>query len=178
MNIPNWQPSNLLDTLEAQNRGYAKKIEELLKAAEQWRVHGVKTEGDIKDVTVLVAQIATIEKRCEERRKEAKAPHVEASKIVDAFFGNLVLGLASAKEGLSTLIGEGMAQFGEAHARSDYGQTAYKRQRWDFEIVDIALVPREYFSLDERLVRQAIRSGIRDIPGLRVYDAGKIVVRT
>lgn len=48
------------------------------------------------------------------------------------------------------------------------------RKRWTFEVVDIRLVPRAYLALDETIVREAIRQGVRQIDGLRIYQAYEV----
>ena len=61
---------------------------------------------------------------------------------------------------------------------TESGDTVYTRTVWDFEIVDFAQVPDEYKVIDEKKVRQAInRLGIRDIPGLKIFQKKTIVKR-
>jgi hypothetical protein len=62
--------------------------------------------------------------------------------------------------------------------RGDYGATAFVRRSWTFEVVDLDRVPREYMSLDVTVVREAItRDGVREIPGLRIFQAEALRVR-
>jgi hypothetical protein len=62
--------------------------------------------------------------------------------------------------------------------RGDYGSTAYVRKSWTFEVVDLDAVPRDYMSLDVDVVREAInKDAVRDIPGLRIYQAESLHVR-
>jgi hypothetical protein len=64
------------------------------------------------------------------------------------------------------------------HIRGDYGSTAYVRKIWTFEVVDLDAVPRDYMSLDVDVVREAItKDGIREIPGLRIYQSETLHVR-
>jgi hypothetical protein len=71
-----------------------------------------------------------------------------------------------------------MAQPEPLHIRGDYGATAYVHKTWTFEVIDLDQVPREYMSLDVDVVRDAIvRDGVRDIPGLRVYQSETLRVR-
>jgi hypothetical protein len=59
-----------------------------------------------------------------------------------------------------------------------YGSTAYVSRSWTFEVIDLDQVPREYLSLDVAVVREAItRAGVRDIPGLRIFQAEALRVR-
>ena len=51
------------------------------------------------------------------------------------------------------------------------------RNVWTFEIQNLANVPREYLMLDDKKVRQAIRSGERSIPGLMIFQQQQTVYR-
>lgn len=46
-----------------------------------------------------------------------------------------------------------------------------------FEIVDITKVPAEYLSVDTKAINQAIRNGVRDIPGLKIFEKLSTVMR-
>jgi len=56
-------------------------------------------------------------------------------------------------------------------------QTDGVRQVWSFALEDLSQVPREYLVLDEKKVRQAIRAGERNIPGLSVFLQQQTVYR-
>lgn len=47
---------------------------------------------------------------------------------------------------------------------------------WKFEVTNIEQVPRAFMILDERLVREAIKTGIRDIPGIAVFQEPQIAL--
>ena len=58
------------------------------------------------------------------------------------------------------------------------GTTATVRQHWTFEVTTLADVPRAFLRLDESKVREAINSGARAIPGLRIFPEANVAVRT
>jgi hypothetical protein len=51
------------------------------------------------------------------------------------------------------------------------------RNIWTHEVQNLANVPREYLMLDEKKVRQAIRSGERHIPGLMIFQKQQTAYR-
>lgn len=53
------------------------------------------------------------------------------------------------------------------------------RENWDFEVADLRQVPDEYLMtvVDVDRVRNAIRSGIRHIKGLNIYNKTVVAVR-
>lgn len=48
---------------------------------------------------------------------------------------------------------------------------------WDFEIVDAARVPRQFLAVDPAAIRAAIKAGIREIDGIRIFERAEIRVR-
>lgn len=42
--------------------------------------------------------------------------------------------------------------------------------RWTFEIVDRNQVPNGYWTIDEEAIRADVARGVRDIPGVRIYE--------
>lgn len=48
---------------------------------------------------------------------------------------------------------------------------------WKHEVTDPAAVPRQYLMVDERAIRAAVDAGIRDIPGVRIFEEAEIRVR-
>lgn len=55
--------------------------------------------------------------------------------------------------------------------------TAYQTSRWTFEITDETQVPREFCMPDPRKIRAQVEAGIREIPGVRVFQETKTSFR-
>jgi hypothetical protein len=62
--------------------------------------------------------------------------------------------------------------------RTDTGTSAYQRKAWTFEVMDASLVPAEYKIVDEQLIKDAVKMGAREIPGVRIFEETKTVFRT
>ncbi|MBW1779005.1 MAG: hypothetical protein JRJ54_15695, partial [Deltaproteobacteria bacterium] len=62
-------------------------------------------------------------------------------------------------------------------ARTESG-TASTRFELDFEVVEFDKVPRRYLTVNERAVKDAIKAGVRDIPGVRIFEKPVVSVRT
>jgi len=56
-------------------------------------------------------------------------------------------------------------------------KVAGERKIWTFEVTDVAQVPRDYLLLNDKLVRDAIGNGVREIPGLRIFQKTSIALR-
>jgi len=44
------------------------------------------------------------------------------------------------------------------------------RKTWDFEVTNQSEIPRAYCVPDEKRIRVAVRAGVRDIPGVRIFE--------
>ena len=51
------------------------------------------------------------------------------------------------------------------------------KDNWVAELVDITKVPAAYLQVNDALVKAAIRSGVRDIPGIRIWNDARAFVR-
>ena len=65
----------------------------------------------------------------------------------------------------------------EAVTRSETG-SAYGSKHWTFKIIDASLVPREYLIISETTVRNAIKAGLRSIPGIEIFEEDRTSFRT
>ena len=48
---------------------------------------------------------------------------------------------------------------------------------WKHEVIDADLVPRQYLAVDDKALAAAVKAGIRDIPGVRVFEEAEMRVR-
>jgi hypothetical protein len=56
--------------------------------------------------------------------------------------------------------------------------SAHQRKIWTYEVLDPALVPVEYKIVNEQSIRDAIKTGIREIPGVRIFEETRTVFRS
>lgn len=62
----------------------------------------------------------------------------------------------------------------ETITRTTSGKTAGTRRVWTFREANIALVPGEYLMVNEKKVKEAIARGVREIPGLEIYEEDQL----
>ena len=62
--------------------------------------------------------------------------------------------------------------------RADTGAAVHMRKEWTWEIKDISKVPAEYLEVKKTAVNQAVKAGIREIPGIKIYETEKAVLRS
>lgn len=56
--------------------------------------------------------------------------------------------------------------------------SAHQRKVWSFEVTDHTQVPVEFKIVDEQLIRDAIKMGVREISGVRIFEETKTIFRT
>ena len=56
------------------------------------------------------------------------------------------------------------------------GHQAMARKRWVFEVKDARAVPREFLVVDEKAIRKAVAAGVREIPGVVVFEQEELAV--
>ena len=61
--------------------------------------------------------------------------------------------------------------------RSLHGAVAGLRETWTYEVEDIQKVPAAYLTVNDAVVKAAIKTGVRVIPGIRVFAETKAYVR-
>lgn len=68
-------------------------------------------------------------------------------------------------------------QESEAKKQIQSNKVSGARKVWKFEVQVPSEVPREYLVVNETMIRAAVNSGIRDIPGVRIYEDVQIALR-
>jgi len=66
----------------------------------------------------------------------------------------------------------------EKVTRTETGAAAHVRRVWKAEIVNEAEIPREYMIADMKKINDAVRMGIRELPGVRIYEEVSTVFRS
>jgi hypothetical protein len=111
------------------------------------------------------AEIARIEKEQElELRRIAKETKAEKKGVEDE---NQKLAIGAMKEAEAQVVNK--------EARSEVKaieETALKgvRKTWKAEVMLEASVPREFLSIDMKKINAALRAGVREIPGVRIFE--------
>jgi len=49
------------------------------------------------------------------------------------------------------------------------------QKHWTFEITDISAVPIQYMQVNDVSERKAIRDGVREIAGIRIFQQDRII---
>lgn len=60
---------------------------------------------------------------------------------------------------------------------SDFGSVSAKKV-WDFKIIDPAQIPAEFMMVNEKAIRAAVKAGVRNIPGVKIYQREELAVKS
>lgn len=52
---------------------------------------------------------------------------------------------------------------------SDAGSVTFRKD-WDFKVIDPVQVPRQFTQIDLVAIRRAVKDGVRDIPGVEIFE--------
>jgi hypothetical protein len=66
----------------------------------------------------------------------------------------------------------------ERHGLKSAEGSTYFRAEWTFEVCDPAAVPRAYCAPDVQAIRAAVRAGVREIEGVRIYQTQRAATRS
>lgn len=101
--------------------------------------------------------------RADQERKNAEQKRLEAEAILKA--------KDEGKEEVQVeIVNEKKSATGEI------SKTIYQ-EKWTYTIIDENQVPAEFLEVSDRKVKDAIKNGLREIKGLRIFDDGKITSR-
>jgi len=132
------------------------------RADEESRIKREKEETEARERGAKKAELEALAKKAEQERFEAirKAEEEAAKNAIVA----------------PTVI-DPVVQETANITRTETGSAAFSKKPWIFEIKNESAVPREYLSVDEKKIRDAIRMGIREILGVRIYQETQVNLR-
>jgi septal ring factor EnvC (AmiA/AmiB activator) len=178
-----------------------KQVSPLVKQAGDYKVDSIEA---VDEASVFLKKVRDTEKNLEAKRQEFTAPLNQSLKAINETFKQLKNPLEQARNLLTNKIltwkraeTERLAKeearrraIQEAHEKKGHEVKApvvlerpenkigntQTRKVWTFEVVDFSKVPGEYKSINQVAVNQAVRSGVREIKGLRIYQEEKLSI--
>lgn len=123
---------------------------------------------------ILKTKIAQFQHKLElERREREKKAREEAAKLQTAIDKE-----AKEKGVESTKVIPIAVPEVDKVARSETGVAAHTRKVWKAEVVDESAVPREFCSPDMRLINEAVKAGLKEMAGVRIWEDVQTILRT
>jgi len=178
-----------------------KQVSPLLKEANSYNINSIKA---VDKASIFLKKVRDVESNIEQKRLKITKPLNQSLKEINNTFKQLKEPLIEARTYLTRKIIDWKTieqkrleveetrrrKIQEAHEAKGHEVKApivlerpenkigntQTRKVWTFEVVDFSKLPNEYKSLDQVAVNQAIRNGIKEIKGLRIYQEEKLSI--
>jgi len=178
----------------------SKQIEKVLKEITDLKV--TNDESSQKGAEML-SRLKKAKDALEKKRKEITKPLVDEKRDIDNYFKTFTVPVEEAERKMRNKMQVFLSAKAEQErkAQEKLAKQAEKngvelveapivpqavqteqgsvttRKVWKFEVVDPSTIPGKYFVLDESLIRADVKAGVREIPGVRIYESDEVVVR-
>ena len=148
--------------------------------------HEIINEESASQALSMSLQARKIRKQLDETRLAIVRPHLDFQRAVNKIVKEYETVLEKIENDLKTKLDEYLQNSSSSNnaefiAKSreilvEDGKLA-KVKKWVWELENDQLVPREYLSLDEKKIESAIKNGVRNISGIKVFEKEEISMR-
>lgn len=152
------------------------EIEALVRVSHEYEI---KNEEHLNQALSMSLQARKLKSAVEKSRKNIVKPHIDFNRAVNEMAMEVKNKLYEIERTLTTKMVEWMQKEGKqnmvqslVHLKVDDGALKTK-VAYEYELVNINLVPSEFLiiSLDDKKIQEAIKLGIRKIPGLEIKES-------
>lgn len=148
--------------------------------------HVIENEESASQALSMSLQARKIRKQLDETRLSIVRPHLDFQKAVNKIVKEYEAKLEEIENNLKSKLDEYLQKSASTNnalfiAKSkemfveDGKLTKVKKWVWDLE--NELLVPRDYLSLDNKKVDEAVKQGVRNIPGIKILEKEEISMR-
>ena len=147
----------------------------LLKKAGTYKV---TNSSEMSVASEMMVALKVLRDKLEERRKFFTQPLNDQLKKINTLF-------RAYSDPLDTTMSH-LKNEGTNYVKKDDKIKTYKlptgtvsvRETWDFEVEDINKVPGEFFCVDDKKIRAAIKDGAVKIAGIKIFKKKGLMVRS
>jgi membrane-associated HD superfamily phosphohydrolase len=144
----------------------------------------VSTETEAKTAVSMTLQARKLKQKVDASRKEIVKPFFEYQKAINKIVKELDGTFEQIEENLRKKLNEyndkrkeqPFENLIDLEIKVEDG-VLFTQKKWDFNIDDSRLVPTEYMIIDERKIKEAISSGVRNIPGVSIFEKKELVMK-
>jgi len=174
--------ANTFDLEIAKSKLDANSVTQLVGLA---KLLEVDTDVNAKKAVSMALQAKKIVNQMEKTRKKIIRPMLDFNKAVSDYSKDLTKCLKDMEESLLAKIEVYQGKRKESLESQNIidnsmdkitveDGTVTEHKAWVFDIEDISAIPLEYMEVAERAIKEAIRKGIRTIPGIKIYEKTSI----
>ena len=156
---------------------------DILPLEEAATLADIVDEHSAKQALSMALQARKIKNQAKETKETILRPVLDYQKAVNKLVNDLNDKLESIEKRLEKKIVDWMKKEDEENIFYDCVDlqvedgTIAKKIVWDFEIIDDQKIPLEYLEPDEFEIKEAIKSGIRNIPGIKIFQKDQYQMR-
>lgn len=142
----------------------------------------ITTARDIEEAGYTLKKLSDSKKQVEDYRISMTKPLNESLRAINNFFKQFSEPLTDVDRDVREKIKVFNEQFKEKETidQRDYAEMSLASRNkvggvklkkvWTMEVIDSSLVPLEYMLVDEIKIRKFISAGIREIPGIKIFQ--------
>lgn len=148
--------------------------------------HEVVNEESASQALSMSLQARKIRKQLDETRLSIVRPHLDFQKAVNKIVKEYESKLEQIENNLKNKLDEYLKRASSTNNSSFISKSREmlvedgkltKAKKWAWELEDEQSIPREYLTLDEKKIDEAVKQGIRNIPGIKVFEKEEITMR-
>jgi hypothetical protein len=148
--------------------------------------HKIINEESASQALSMSLQARKIRKQLDETRLAIVRPHLDFQRAVNKIVKEYETVLEKIENDLKTKLDEYLQNSNSSNNAEFIAQSREilvedgklaKVKKWVWELENEQLIPREYLSLDEKKIESAIKNGVRNIPGIKVFEKEEISMR-
>lgn len=156
-------------------------IEPLLELSNDYQI----TDKDsAKNALSMSLQSRKIKKALDQSRMEIIRPHLDFQRAINKIVKDYTTKLEEIEKNLKKKLDSWLKaqstfeqDFSNLVIQVEDGNLKAKKE-WNFYIEDFDQIPKNYLVVDEKKIKEAIKAGIRNIPGIKILEEETTSMRT
>ena len=148
--------------------------------------HTIENEESASQALSMSLQARKIRKQLDETRLSIIRPHLDFQKAINKIVKEYEAKLEEIETNLKTKLDTYLQQSASTNNSSFIARSKEmfvedgkltKIKKWVWELENEAVVPQEYLCLDSKKIDEAVKQGVRNIPGIKVFEKEEISMR-
>lgn len=148
--------------------------------------HEVINEESASQALSMSLQARKIRKQLDDTRLSIVRPHLDFQRAINKIVKEYEASLEKIENNLKQKLDEYLQK---SSSTNNAAFIAYSKEicvedgkltkvkKWSWELEDEQIIPREYLALDEKKIDEAIKQGVRNIPGIKIFEKEEITMR-
>jgi len=165
-----------------------KKSLNLAPLIEQAEGYQIIDEESAKQALSMSLQARKLRKALDESRSQIIRPHLDFQRAVNKIVKDYETKLQDIETSLSGKINNWLVIRNETSDENEVAPIEIKsmevedgclsvKKTWVWELENTDQVPRQFLCLDEKKIDEAVKQGIRKIPGIQIYEKESMTMR-